>query len=1361
MASFEDKAKEFEKLLDLFEKYASEGKYSSMNFRGKKQQLASLMKRMDKEDETQNKIFRNLESRYAALYALKNNSNEALANLDKKAQKAVYIKKQELKDLHDINEVYKNFADSSDVHKDSIEVAKTIKGNQKEQEVAKRLIKTYVYLEQEKENILKKKNERYKKLNKELIDAVEVEKLSDKILERIVTQAKMGKRGKKNSFVVSNPIVANVYDFLIKGQGQGLSEGEIARRILNSQNDINLRGPMSKTKTAEDNITRQYIGSSNTSFPANTGTTSRRVTLKVANRENLENFFKRNFGNMNFKNKGDGKKSPKKDANNYGQFGGYWDEFKQILVNTEQANLAKLGYPDLTDPNDDLGLRYATLKQVITADFLPKHIQQVLGIENYNKNGKKGRKPKVYQLFEDIEKSAAKINKFSYIGNASNGDHLIKTGKGKTLRIHSMNDLAKYRDLLGNDIKISDLNNFSAFHTLFPGLALNKETVNKLKAWNRIIGNSGVEMNLSNSEVLNKNKSLTPEELDGVLNGTSYGKVQVSSANSKTKESNTPTPSTVGGVSSVVSFNSSDILKAIGGVQYRLDEIIKLLGGDISTPAIAHSKHGSATDLIEGEEESAPEAGKSAYQVNQENNSKVRTRHRSFISMLIPEIAKILRKNPVWDAVKLLLFKLGATHPKTAAALLLGGAPLALGAARLGARALLGLPGWASGRSPLFRSRLAKAGTFGGPIANTKMWVSDVNSNFFSNNGVYASLKNYQNTTIPRRLARIERLEKLGQSKIVFVASPDGTLRATTLGKRGQNLLQATKASLTPGGKLLGYTKAAWEGLAWNAKFNWAKYSKQGRLGNLATLGRAAKGIPGLSAIAELLGDIPNITTAAQSGKKGALNKQLWSTGGAALGAFAGAFLGPAGLLLGPLIGRGLGQGIGPRMKYLLRAIEDLGSAFSGLIQGIRDSRLGDALKFCGDAIVKFSELVGRVLVGTITTLIKAFGWLCDVIRWVVDEKYRNEQARGGDGKKQSQYVKDLEDPDSDAYKKIGKSQEFYKKLESTLGIGSTHDIYGRNYGKIHSKFMKERTAALIKEGKDKEDAEAQATKEFKDAYNSAYAYIVNQSKKAAEGKLNNISTYGNAAGTSVDGLTRYSRNASGGISKDTNGNLVYMKDLKLVGTVPKDNSKPYIPVEHVGDIRYLDNTLNGMSLGEVTYSSNMGGAHNSGKNSHYNGKKVDVVTGKPLSVEQYTRLYNEGWFGSGTGAIGYEYYSGQKAVVTPAQYAKLMAEGKVVMAGNNHYDFGYLSAHGKSISASATGGVIKGEAVTGVSTETKVFQQTKDDVRSALLDFAKATNAKNKKDTIDRIVWDPTDVTGSLGCWGIVQLNNTGQMAY
>lgn len=86
---------------------------------------------------------------------------------------------------------------------------------------------------------------------------------------------------------------------------------------------------------------------------------------------------------------------------------------------------------------------------------------------------------------------------------------------------------------------------------------------------------------------------------------------------------------------------------------------------------------------------------------------------------------------------------------------------------------------------------------------------------------------------------------------------------------------------------------------------------------------------------------------------------------------------------------------------------------------------------------------------------------------------------------------------------------------------------------------------------------------------------------------------------------------------------------------------------------------------------------------------------------------------------------------------------------GGYHYD---LTTAGPN---SATG------TSSSTSTETKVFQQTNDDVRSALLDFAKATNAKNKKDTIDRIVWDTTDVTGSLGCWGIVQLNNTGQMVH
>ena len=56
--------------------------------------------------------------------------------------------------------------------------------------------------------------------------------------------------------------------------------------------------------------------------------------------------------------------------------------------------------------------------------------------------------------------------------------------------------------------------------------------------------------------------------------------------------------------------------------------------------------------------------------------------------MLIPEIAKILRKNPVWDAIKLLLFKFGQSHPKLAATALLGGPAVITGALAIASKAV-------------------------------------------------------------------------------------------------------------------------------------------------------------------------------------------------------------------------------------------------------------------------------------------------------------------------------------------------------------------------------------------------------------------------------------------------------------------------------------------------------------------------------------------------------------------------------------------------------------------------------------------------------------------------------------------------
>jgi uncharacterized membrane protein len=115
-------------------------------------------------------------------------------------------------------------------------------------------------------------------------------------------------------------------------------------------------------------------------------------------------------------------------------------------------------------------------------------------------------------------------------------------------------------------------------------------------------------------------------------------------------------------------------------------------------------------------------------------------------------------------------------------------------------------------------------------------------------------------------------------------------------------------------------------------------------------------------------------------------------------------------------------------------------------------------------------------------------------------------------------------------------------------------------------------------------------------------------------------------------------------------------------------NSKPWTRKENLATFAYLDNTLADMGINAV-YSSNMGGSHKKGEKSHGHGDKVDVV-GQSWTPEQYRAMYNRGFFGGNTGALGYEYKIGQTWVTTPDMYEKLYKErGGKMMGGNNHYD--------------------------------------------------------------------------------------------
>lgn len=157
---------------------------------------------------------------------------------------------------------------------------------------------------------------------------------------------------------------------------------------------------------------------------------------------------------------------------------------------------------------------------------------------------------------------------------------------------------------------------------------------------------------------------------------------------------------------------------------------------------------------------------------------------------------------------------------------------------------------------------------------------------------------------------------------------------------------------------------------------------------------------------------------------------------------------------------------------------------------------------------------------------------------------------------------------------------------------------------------------------------------------------------------------------------------------------FINMKYLGLKGAIPAENSMPFVAQESVRKLKELDTMLDSASI-KFKYTSAMGG-HTSG--GHVKGKKVDLVTqNRVLTPEEYTALFNKGYFGGTTGAIGYEHVKGQNWVTTPKDYEKMWREGRVTMSGNNHYDLFTAESNFTTALNKATTGVNKfTESVTG-----------------------------------------------------------------
>ena len=166
-------------------------------------------------------------------------------------------------------------------------------------------------------------------------------------------------------------------------------------------------------------------------------------------------------------------------------------------------------------------------------------------------------------------------------------------------------------------------------------------------------------------------------------------------------------------------------------------------------------------------------------------------------------------------------------------------------------------------------------------------------------------------------------------------------------------------------------------------------------------------------------------------------------------------------------------------------------------------------------------------------------------------------------------------------------------------------------------------------------------------------------------------------------------------------------------------------------------------------------GGHKVGSG-HYKGNKIDFQTrGSVLTPAEYEQLFKLGYFGGNTGALGYEHKNskGQTVGATPSEYKKLHEQRQVFMGGKNgnHYDFSIANGTQAYLAAQAE----KKAAETATATETSTQEKASSEIREGLAALVGAKDRSNKQERTRNIVLSSVDVTGSLGVWGITQLNN------
>ena len=533
-----------------------------------------------------------------------------------------------------------------------------------------------------------------------------------------------------------------------------------------------------------------------------------------------------------------------------------------------------------------------------------------------------------------------------------------------------------------------------------------------------------------------------------------------------------------------------------------------------------------------------------------------------------------------------------------------------------------------------------------------------------------------------------------------------------------------------------------------------AAFGKEGIVRNTAAWGlRNIRNIPGVGrglasglvkGGSKLLGPLSGIFSFGLNKASGQ------STGEAATRAVGSTLLGIAGAAvagpLGAVIGGVLGDMLGGWMF----------SMFSKIGSGIAD--MG---KTMGNMWTSFKEqhpILARLLtiVNPVLGIFDFFKTLLDHLPWTKDRNkgdvqtgtaYKNGQVYGDPivtnntvavltpeerKKREEKYKKDLE-----YYNSVAKDDYLNKSSYSvTFGKWMTgrENMLERNKIKYAENQLSKGMWAPNSLARAQERARLIASPE-------AQAYAEKTLNAYLVGEGDRLKRERDFLDSSIGVDSKYGSIPSSFKTEKINGvNAVNLHQLGIGGVIKGDSyANNFIGAGRVNRMKELDSVFAKYGVG-YKITSTMGDAHEGGAKSHYAGNKVDIVPTGNLDARTKSQLERElrqrGFYNGNTGAVGWH------------------------NAGSGyHWDLSLLTSNelktmGKTLSSTqkavATATTTQEETATSVATASNGLRQSVfDRVYGKDSSLAKARE----------IIFTATDVTGSLGVWGITQVNNTGRM--